>query len=229
MAENTVLCVYCGIEPPTTMDHVVPKCLFIPPLPQEMVTVPVCAGCNQKKALNDPFLRDVLVMDLQCADFPIAKELRQGKVMRAAKTKRSEVAHSIARKARPKPLYTNGGLYLGHYPSIPLDGERMDEIFKTIVRGLYYKLRSIRLPDDCIFEINRVDPVHVQDAVRDMEAIKAVGPLRIGEVFICYVTHATDDDHTTAWLLGFMGGFFLHVLTQSAAPPTEVSKPTSRY
>jgi hypothetical protein len=214
--EEQSLCVYCGIVPATTMDHVVPKCLFVPPLPSDMVTVPACKGCNQKKALNDPFLRDLLVMDLQCADFPIAKGLRTGKVMRAAKKNRSEVVRSIVKNARPKPMYTNGGLYLGHYPSIPLDGDRMDEIFQTIVRGLYYKLRLIRLPDNCVFEISRVDPLHIQEAIRDMEGIKAVGPLRIGEVFRCYVTYAIDNDHTTAWLLGFMGGFFLHVLTQTA-------------
>jgi hypothetical protein len=181
-----------------------------------MVTVPACESCNQKKALDDPYLRDLLVMDLQCADHPVATALRRGKVMRAARTNRSEVTKSILKLARPKPLYTNGGLYLGHYPSIRLDGDRMDEIFKTIVRGLYYRLRGIRLPDNCVFEICRVDPVHVQDAIRNMEEIKAVGPCRIGDVFVCYATHATDDDHTTAWLLGFMGGFFLHVLTQSA-------------
>jgi 5-methylcytosine-specific restriction endonuclease McrA len=40
------LCVYCGERPAATRDHVIPKCLFDPPLPANMVTVPACEECN---------------------------------------------------------------------------------------------------------------------------------------------------------------------------------------
>jgi len=58
------LCVYCGVNPATTRDYVIPECLFVPPLPSNMVTVPACADCNTtKKAQDDPYLRDMLVYD----------------------------------------------------------------------------------------------------------------------------------------------------------------------
>jgi len=58
------LCVYCGVNPATTRDHVIPECLFVPPLPSNMVTVPACADCNTtKKSQDDPYLRDMLVYD----------------------------------------------------------------------------------------------------------------------------------------------------------------------
>jgi hypothetical protein len=38
-------CVLCGQRPPTTMDHVPPKVLFVPPRPR-LITVPACQICN---------------------------------------------------------------------------------------------------------------------------------------------------------------------------------------
>lgn len=46
--------------------------------------------------------------------------------------------------------------------------------------------------------------------------LKSAGPYCLGAVFVFFVTHAADDGNTTAWLLGFLDGFFLHVFTQSS-------------
>ena len=49
MDEPPQLCVYCWKNPATTDDHVIPRCLFIPPLPSNMPTVPACQECNARE------------------------------------------------------------------------------------------------------------------------------------------------------------------------------------
>jgi len=147
------LCVYCGVNPATTRDHVIPECLFVPPLPSNMVTVPACADCNNtKKSQDDPYLRDMLVYDNDSSRHVAARELFRGKVMRAARTNRSDVTRATITAARRgmEPRHSSGGLYLGHYYPVDLDATRFDRsIFSTIVKGLYYKVCKERLPDGC--------------------------------------------------------------------------------
>ena len=51
-------CVYCSIRPATTRDHVIPKCLFLHPYPDNihLVVAPACAYCNGAKSKDDEFL-----------------------------------------------------------------------------------------------------------------------------------------------------------------------------
>jgi hypothetical protein len=195
------------------MDHVVPRCLFATPLPPDLVTVEVCEECNNKKSLNDSYLRDLLVMDDQCSAHPVARELMGGKVIRSAKSNRSEIARLAINNASLKPRFTSGGLYVGHYLSFPINGERLNQTFQTMVRGLYYRLRKIPLPDDYTFQIRRVDPLHVQEAFNEMKKLGANGPYVLGDVFGCMFIYTAEDENMTHWLLWFYGGFVLTVLT----------------
>jgi hypothetical protein len=218
LMDDPILCVYCGLLPATTMDHVIPKAFFVPPLPSNLVTVPVCKPCNNKKSKNDSYLRDLLVMDLDCCDHPVAKELMKGKVIRSAIRNRSEIARS-ARKARPKAKYSINGLYLGHFPSFPIDGTRLNESFATIVRGLYYRLRGIRLRDDYSFKIGRVDSLHLKDAYDLMVKMRGNGPYVLANVFGCVFLYVDEDPHLTNWLLWFYGGFVLQIYTFPKGDP----------
>jgi hypothetical protein len=179
------------------MDHVVPRCLFIPPLPSAMVTVEVCEECNNEKSLNDAYLRDLLVMDDQCSEHRVARELMAGKVIRSAKSNRSEIAMSAITNSYLKPRFTSSGIYIGHYPSFPIDGERLNQTFRTMIRGLYYRLRKIRLPDDYIFQIRRVDPLHAQEAFDEMKKSGANGPYVLGDVFGCMFMYTAEDENMT--------------------------------
>jgi hypothetical protein len=200
------------------MDHVIPKSFFLPPLPSDMVTVPVCEPCNNKKSKNDSYLRDLLVMDLHCSEHPVAKVLMKGKVIRSARSNHSEVARA-AREARPKAKYSINGLYLGHYPSFPMDGVRLNESFATIVRGLYYRLRRIRLRDDYCFKISRVDSLHLHEAYEEMLKMKANGPYVLANVFGCLFVYVAEDPHMTSWLLWFYGGFVLQIYSYPKGDP----------
>jgi hypothetical protein len=84
-------CAYCGTETKLTLDHAIPECVFRDkaakprrPLPEDMPIVYACAKCNNdKKSLDDGFLRDLVTMDADSYQSPIAQEVFQA-VRRAA-------------------------------------------------------------------------------------------------------------------------------------------------
>src|SRR5213078_104682 len=54
-------CVYCGQVLWLTKDHVPPRCIFPPPLP-ELVTVPCCMHCNRSASKDDEYFRMMVAL-----------------------------------------------------------------------------------------------------------------------------------------------------------------------
>src|SRR5438309_2111083 len=82
-------CVYCGKIMETTRDHVIPRCLFPPPLPENMITVQTCDPCNRAKSLDDGMLRDMLSTDIAARNSPVAAHLIDNKVISSVKQDKS--------------------------------------------------------------------------------------------------------------------------------------------
>ncbi len=61
-------CVYCGYEGPITREHVFARRLFLVK-DKEMVTVPTCETCNQKKELGDKDLHLYVTMQIGRSQF----------------------------------------------------------------------------------------------------------------------------------------------------------------
>jgi hypothetical protein len=187
-----------------------------------MVVVPACSTCNhRKKSLDDTYLRDMLVTDIHVADQPIVQELLEGKVRRAIDAGQSPIAHAAKSKGRLSPMHTKGGIYLGHYPSVPLDGPRVVRILSNIVRGLYYYIHhGERIPVDYRFEVQRLDPLQPA-APREIFAsmnTKNVYSLGDGSVFCCAYIFAEEDAGITYWLLQFYNRIFCTVATEPPEP-----------
>jgi hypothetical protein len=70
MEKSIPLCVYCGLCDGTTDDHVIQRGIFPPPLPNNMITVPVCDPCNGEKSGDDEFMRDMLLVDWENEPHP---------------------------------------------------------------------------------------------------------------------------------------------------------------
>ncbi len=199
-----VLCVYCNANPATTMDHVIPKCLFVGPLPADMVTVPVCAHCNNKKSKDDDYLRDLLVIDIENVNHPIAQQLLRGKVLRSAQKNRSQIVRDMRAKSVIRNRYTVAGIYTGTFQAVPLEANRVKHIFARITRGLYYKLYERRFPNDCDFRVSRVAGMHVKDAVEIMHSIGGDVTYLLAEfVFSCMHVWSVEDPTVTSWLQNY--------------------------
>lgn len=212
--QKTGQCVYCGETKPLTRDHVIPKCLFPTPLPSFMVTVPVCQDCNADKASHDDYLRDMLVVDTGTSKSRVAQEILTSKVFRSSDKNRSVIMRAAKSKGKLEPVYSPGGIYLGNAFSFPLDGERINHLFSLIVRGLYYKVRNQRLPDDCDIEVRRVF-----DFNETWENLQRIGynARSLGDgVFTCIFLYAAEEPFLSQWWLWFYESICIYVSTSPA-------------
>src|SRR4051812_45735772 len=100
------LCVYCNIREATTMDHVIAQLLFSKPLPNNMITVPCCWDCNQAKKLDDEFLRDMMIVDVENDHHGINAGPKRGSVQRSMRRNQSMLAREIRAKGPLMPKYT---------------------------------------------------------------------------------------------------------------------------
>ena len=220
MPKTPTVCAYCGASPAPTRDHVVAKCLFIPPVPQDAVIVRACLACNNDKSKDDTYLRDMLVVDHQGSTSPIAQLIFDTKVMRSAQRNSSDVVRAAMTRARLIPHITPGGLYLGQLPSFDLDSRRIDRIFSYIVRGLYYKVVRAPLPAECAITVWRVNAKEAEETYHTIKAMNGNGLYRIGQgVFECAFMYATEVPQISMWLLAFYGRVFFIVNTE---PPVGV-------
>lgn len=207
-------CAYCGTVAELTIDHVIPQCLFTKPLPPDMVKVSACEQCNNTKSKDDDFLRDFLVTDIFASEQPTAKAIFTQKVVSSARQNKSALMRSFKSHARLEPLHTRGGIYLGHAYSAPLDGERVTQIFCRIMRGLYYKIRSQRIPDKYKCEVSRWEPTGFNEFWPTLKQIGFNGPYHCGDVFTCIMLYADEDPFITAWWLCFYDRICIHVSTE---------------
>ena len=157
----------------------------------------------------------MLVVDISCLEHPVAKALLQGKVARSIRRNSSIVGRAVVSQASIGPIHTSGSIYLSHFPTAQLEVERVEEIFKTMVRGLYFKLRQKRLPDDYVFGVRRLCNSEVKEAVRRFNHMRANRTYTLGTgVFVCLHDYDAKDEATTYWLLSFYNGVFVTISTE---------------
>lgn len=196
------ICVYCGQFKEVSNDHVIPKCLFIKPYPPNLVTVKACDDCNNAKSKNDDYLRDFLIADFVANQSPTANQLFHEKMLSSQRQGSSVIAREAVSKARLEPFYTKGGVYLGDFPSFSVDGERIKQIFETLVRGLYYDSQKKIFPNGYIFEMFRFFPWDFKDIEKGLSKLHLRQKI-LGDVFGCAFTKAQEDEFTTLWYFWF--------------------------
>jgi len=157
----------------------------------------------------------MLVLDMHGSQSSVAQILLEGKVKRAVRTNRSEVARLALRYGRVEPLRTPAGIYVGQVISIPLDDERIKHIFSLIVRGLYYKVRKQRLRDDCVFSVRRLTAAEFNTGLEELKEIGFNGPYALGEgVFSFIFMYAAEEPSVTQFWLWFYERICFYVATE---------------
>jgi hypothetical protein len=211
------LCPYCCLRPGTTKDHIIPKSLFPKPLPNgiNLPTVKACGECNNiRKSGDDTFLRDFLITDIHCSDHPAAQLLSSGEMIRAMRTNRSDFARAAVANIRSVPLTTPTGIYVGECYTGPLDGERINRIFTTITRGLYFKALRRLLPADTQFEVRRHDPQYLGELLNLVQPPDAwCCPPNLGDVFTCRYIVGPYEKAQSLWVMQFYGSMYISVCT----------------
>lgn len=157
-------CAYCGRKDLLTRDEVIPRCLFSKPLPSNLIRVLACAKCNnEEKSIDDEFLRDLLLSDVNSMKNETASSLFDNKVLSSIKKNKSAFARQTAQTAKLIPAYSEGGIYLGDVYQIRVEGERVHRIFSRIATGLYYWKTQQRVPPNCDYSVEQISPKQFEE------------------------------------------------------------------
>lgn len=214
-------CVYCERQPSTTRDHVISRALFTA-RPTNLITVPVCRPCNEEKARHESYFRDLLVVDLATHKHPEARAVFTGPMRRAIGRNQSRLALEARRNPLFRSLVTPQGLYLGEYPAVIMDDAAVNCVLTMMARGFLYNLSKDRIPQDYVFEINRIDPFKTRETIEVFLPLRSYDSAMWGNNVCGYMlTQASDNPGTTMWLIWFYGGqaMFLINTYRLGTPP----------
>lgn len=198
-----LICVYCAKEPAITGDHIFAREFFPEPRRDNLPQVPVCAACNNDKAKLEHYLTAVLPFGGRHPDASTNLALLAPKRLRG----------NLKLHRQLSERFTGN--------SIPIDGEKLEQLFGLIARGLVWyhwkvyinqethRVRSVTVTpsgaqalDDFIFKRNARDRVS-----------KNIG----NGAFIYEGLEATDDPALTFWRFSIYGG--LVVATGASSEP----------
>jgi hypothetical protein len=110
---------------------------------------PSCKDCNSNKfSKDDEYFRFALTIVENAKGHPdrdavVPKVLRGLKRPEAARFRRF-----IDQNTFPAERFTPNGLYLGRGQAIRIEGERLNRTAARITKGLFFRVKGYRLPDD---------------------------------------------------------------------------------
>lgn len=221
----TPMCVYCGVQPGTTRDHVIPKCLFTVIPERDTITVRVCRECNEAKARDEAYFADAIQgHHLAYMHHPVARHLADTRVRRSARQHSSDFARELVE------VYgvLRDSWMFDHIPDdaefqMAVDGGRLARVLEYIVRGLHAHYLHAPIPTDCVIEVKRLGDNEITEKLPRLLALMMHGPYVIGDG-VATIAYGVDSAETAngLWILMFYGAVVFPILTRSASytPPT---------
>jgi hypothetical protein len=198
-------CVYCAHRISATADHVFARQFFLPDSRDQLPIVPACALCNSKKSNLEHYLATVLPFGGRHAD--------------ARQNLTSSVPGRLAKNLRlARDLNSHRGRVWHHEDGIirwamtvPIEPEKLRELFGQIVRGLAWHHFSVALRQDDSSDgmILSRSGTQLFDRMFTMNAAnRIVQDLGAGTVHYQGV-QAVDNPLLTLWRFKFYGGIAL--------------------
>jgi len=211
---------YLCCEPATTRDHIPPRGIFTQPYPNNLITVPACAKCNNGASKDDEYFR-IAVAAGSC-DSPESLAVLKQRILPKVGGKPA-LAISILNTVEKVDVYSEGGIYLGKAPTIKIDWPRIQNVINRIVRGLYWKHENERLPansivTDCFYK-PKLSEAH--QGVISQLPLYQIGN---GNVFsYSYLIDEADRSHSF-WYLMFYDDTSLFMVETIAGGPQQNKK-----
>lgn len=186
-------CVYCGLAPGETRDHVPPKNLLKQQFRPNLRTVPACSSCNRSFSQDEEYFRRVLVMLF--AHTQEGDEFFDGPVGR-----------SLDRSPRiERSVWDSLGVE-SERPYTELDTDAIRRVAEKIVRGLSYLRSATRLDPKGGFGLALYEPENRPPAVATLLAAATVDSAD-GPNFTFRVVDNPDHHHAQLWELCFFDSF----------------------
>ena len=151
------LCYICGSEPSSTKDHIFPQCLFVPPLPSDILTAPACGDCQQGIQPDEEVFRNFVVAG-SYGD-PTARALWETKVA-GSFANSPGLRVTFVNAIRTMEWKSPGGIVLGDLTVVDGNKRRTENVLRKIVRGLFYLDSGDEImPFDVRYHIEQITPM----------------------------------------------------------------------
>ena len=203
---------YCGHVGAITRDHIPPQNLFPSPRPSDLITVPSCQNCNKGFELDDEYFRLAIATGIDGLRFPKVLDLSIQAINKLQQPSKFKFAKSMLASFRKKPVYTPGGLYLGHRGALEIDRARIVDTVRRVIRGLFFHHLETRLRletavwvwSDWFVEDGDADPEFLISVKQVFEFLCTL-PLHVVGDGIFRYRYAIDDEDQggSAWWLSF--------------------------
>jgi hypothetical protein len=151
-------CYNCGIREATTVDHVIPKTLFLKPRPQSLITVPACRECNEGFSKDEEYFRDRLsaIVGINGEDSVVEMWDKSWRSMQHPKAKGKKIGFFRDTFQLPRAVETKDG------PSdigVLMNKQRINRVVKKMVSGCYFfhfgqPLGEVEIGIDILSSIN---------------------------------------------------------------------------
>jgi len=132
------LCYLCGKPGKLTREHVVPRSLFLKPLPSNMITEPAHRHCNQSYAKDEEYFRFALTSEERTYEQQVAGQVWDQKVFPGLQHS-PKFANRILSQLHDVELHSPGGLYIGRATAVYGEQDRIQRVINKIARGLLYR------------------------------------------------------------------------------------------
>jgi hypothetical protein len=139
-------CVYCGVNPGLTADHVPPKGLFPEPRPSNLITVPCCEACRTEQN-DDEYFKNMIVLRRDVSTNPLGRRLVESVEKALTRPESRPFTTNLLRSVQLVEIRTLAGLYLGRAATYTADTRRLDRVMRRTLLGLYFHETQTRLPD----------------------------------------------------------------------------------
>jgi hypothetical protein len=203
-------CVYCGAGGKLTRDHVPPKGIFPKPRPSNLVVIPACSKCNQGNSKDDEYFRLALNVREELSSHPAVQKGQPAVLRSLLDANKPGMRQSFLNNIRFVEQVTPSGIFIKNQFALQTDTNRLRNVVKRTMRGLFYYHKKHRLPEmyDVLVcdEENFVQWPDSERAKFDpiINALKGQNPVTIGEgVFSYCFGYNRDDPDSTYWIFTF--------------------------
>jgi len=199
-------CVFCGKIAYTQSDHIPPENLFPKPRPSTLITVPSCPECHRKTTKDDEYFRLMIINREHVAKQPEAKKIIP-KIKKSLQRSESRAfSTSFYNSLRTREAFTVNGIYLGNVITCLPNDARIQKVSNRIIKGLFYNLKKIRVPDECKIESCVIQGlIDEEETCEIRNAFKYLGmkPNVIAKGVFKYFYYFDQNSIDSTWLLVF--------------------------
>lgn len=200
------ICVYCATNASTAPDHIIARKFFPEDQRGNLPQVPICDECNSRKSYFETDAAAVLPFGYSNVS---AKDMLKTDVSKRL-NKNLKLKRKLSQNIDRIWLQSKSNVWL-QKTVLPVEREKLIQLFKMIIRGLYqYTFRTI-LPKDYfveIYELNHTNLINIYNMLL-LDPNNLIQE-ELGNGIFCYKYAKSDEDQgISVWEMSFYNGMMI--------------------